>query len=72
MTKAQREVFERICINDKGPFHPEPIKALLAKSLILSELRVVGRDNFGQISIPEYHVPLPIHAQWCEWCSEQR
>jgi hypothetical protein len=29
------------------------------------------RDGLGDYSIPQYAVPLPVHMQWCEWCSEQ-
>lgn len=71
MTKAQRELFERLAIGMDGPMHPKTIAALKDKGLVeRGPDRVLGRDRFGVIAVPDYYVPLHIHAQWCEWCSE--
>jgi hypothetical protein len=29
------------------------------------------RDEMGIFKLPQYQVPIPIHMQWCQWCSEQ-
>lgn len=70
MTKAQREAFERIAINQPPDATHKTLKALRAKGLIDYVDKVVGRDALGSITVPEWFVPLPVHAQWCEWCHE--
>lgn len=71
MTKPQIDAFERIAIGQDAPIHPKSAGALLARGLIIGQKVTIGRDAFGPIEIMRYHVPLPIHVQWCEWCSEQ-
>lgn len=72
MSRAQVRAFERIAINSPPNAKPETIKYLLARGKIeRSPDKIFGRDDFGTISIPQFHVPLPLHMQWCEWCSEQ-
>jgi hypothetical protein len=71
-TKRQCEVFERIASGVTNPRAAQvTLKALFDKGLIASEWEVVGRDVFGVIKMPRWHVPIPIHMQWCSWCSEQ-
>lgn len=74
MTKVQRDVFEAIAIG-MGPreirIHPRIAATLIARGLIeKGEDEIVGRDRFGPITFPTYYVPLHIHKQWCDWCSE--
>lgn len=72
MTPAQRRDFELIAINERPRGGYVTLKALKAKGLIEEdEPRIVGRDRFGDIKIPQWSVPLPVHMQWCKWCSEQ-
>lgn len=71
MTKAQIATFERVAINMPPTATMKTILALIERGLIVKTEHVIGRDALGDIAINEYHVPLPIHAQWCEWCSEQ-
>ena len=71
MTKRQIEVFERIAIN-QPPCCPWPtLDALLKAGVIERGEDDVRRDALGVYKIPSFHVPLLIHMQWCEWCSEQ-
>lgn len=71
MTKAQRKAFERIAIN-VPPYCKWPtIDALLKAGVIERGKDDVRRDALGSYAIPNFYVPLHIHAQWCEWCSEQ-
>lgn len=71
MTTAQRQAFEQIAIN-QNPFCKWPtIDALLKAGLIERGPPETRRDAMGIYEIPSFFVPLPIHAQWCEWCSEQ-
>jgi hypothetical protein len=66
------EVFEMIAINQTPPYRPAAIRSLLKAGLIepCGEA-VLVRDRFGTVKVPVYGVPLPIHYQWCRWCSEQ-
>lgn len=71
LTKAQREAFESIAVGQCLGFHFTTYQKLLAKRLIerLPD-KVVGKDIFGPIRLPDYQVPLPVHIQWCQWCDE--
>ena len=71
MSAAAVSTFEGIAISMPVPFRRQAIAALLARGLIEKVGdRVLGRDAFGKITVPEYAVPLPIHYQWCKWASE--
>ena len=71
-TKRQREVFEQISCGVANPrCGANTLNALSLKGLIEAEWEVVGRDGLGEIKVPRWFVPLPIHMQWCGWCSEQ-
>ena len=66
-TKAQRAVLDAIGCGDCSPYMaPRTRDALLAAGLIIEcGEKVVGRDRFGLITIPEYGMPIPVHMQWC-------
>lgn len=71
LTKSQRAVFEQIAVGNSRGHSSKTIKKLLEKEAIIQTGReVLGRDRFGEISVPVYAVPLPLHIEWCEWCSE--
>ncbi len=71
LTRRQREVFEQIAVNQCDGHHPKTIATLRAEGLIVRVAdRVLGEDRFGAIMVPNYAVPLPIHARWCAWCAE--
>lgn len=72
MTKAQRETFERLAINQPPYASERTLKALLARGVIEHGPPKIVRDKMGSFRIPTYVVPLTTHAQWCQWCSEQR
>lgn len=69
-TKRQIETFEAIAVGQAFGHHPKVIDGLLRKGLIEITEQTVGRDRFGSIIVRAAYVPLPIHAQWCEWCGE--
>lgn len=71
MTKAQREAFEQIAVNMPPSASHKNLLALRANGLVDYENEVIGRDALGAITVPRWFVPLPVHAQWCAWCSEQ-
>jgi hypothetical protein len=72
MTPAQRRDFELIAINERPRGGVKTLKALKEAGLI-EQLppKIVGRDAFGLITVPDYCVPLMAHMQWCKWASEQ-
>lgn len=73
MTPRQREAFEAIATGNALPSaHKKTLERLEKCGLIVRLAdKVLGRDRFGTVSIPQFEVPIPIHMQWCQWCSEQ-
>lgn len=68
MTPAQRRDFELIATNQRPRGGVLTLRALKARGLIEdAPPRVVGRDRFGDIVVPNWSVPLSVHMQWCEW-----
>lgn len=67
-TKAQREALDQIgCGNYSPRMAPITRDAMLAAGLIRQcGERVVGRDRFGVIAIPEYEMTIPTHMAWCK------
>jgi hypothetical protein len=72
MTKAQRATFERIAISQPPYAGERTLTALLARGVV-ERVHRESRDPISGFTFSwwEYHVPLPVHMQWCEWCSEQ-
>lgn len=73
LTKKQREIFERIATGETLPRASEKTFAALdAHGLIQRDLdKIICRDRFGTVSIPQYYVPSWAHIQFCQWASEQ-
>jgi hypothetical protein len=70
-SKAQREVFEQIATGVTNPFCATKILTVLEhKGLIAKEWELL-HDKFGDYRVPRWYVPIPIHMQFCNWCSEQ-
>jgi hypothetical protein len=64
-TKRQIAAFERIAVGDDAMLHPATVGALVNAGLV--ELHW---EDMGSYRSRRYHVPTPIHAQWCQWCDE--
>lgn len=71
MTQAQREAFERIAVNQQPECKWDTIDALIDARVIERGPSETRKDAMGVYHIPSFFVPLPIHAQWCQWCSER-
>jgi hypothetical protein len=71
LTQEQRDAFEQIAVNRLPQCGWRSIDALLKKGLIERGPDDKRRDAMGVYGVPSFFVPLPIHAQWCQWCSEQ-
>ena len=72
-TRSQQEAFEQIGAGNStaARCHPKSVKFLLDHGMIeYVGMKTLGRDCLGLIQVPEYEVPLPIHMEWCKWCSE--
>lgn len=75
LSKKHREAFEQIGVGqtpydltDKGK---KVLIDLLERELIgYVGMKQLGKDCFGVIEVPEFMVPIPIHYQWCKWCSK--
>lgn len=71
LSAPARRAFERIAINQDPLAQPQTLAALMKRGLIVQTgTKLLGQDRFGRIAIPVYAVPLPVHAQWCQWCSD--
>lgn len=72
MTPSQIEVFEQVATGNALPAaHRKTLAKLEGRGLIeRSDDKQLG-DRMGKFAIPQYFVPLLIHWQWCQWCSEQ-
>lgn len=71
MTQVQIDAFQRIAVNQLPNCGWASLNALLKAGVIERGEDDVRRDALGVYKIPSFHVPLLIHMQWCEWCSEQ-
>lgn len=71
MTKAQRQWFERIATGTHGSLVPKKTMAVLLERGLVEH---IGNQKFGSgplaVLVKEYDVPIPVHVQWCQWCSE--
>lgn len=71
MSKTAIEAFENIAINLPPRASWKTLDALIAKGVIVRVPGEKRRDALGTYEIPAFVVPLGVHIQWCEWCSEQ-
>lgn len=72
LNPAASDVFGQISIGN-DLFHPEKlIKILLKKGLIEKSLQpIMSEDNNSVLLfIPRYEIPIPVHIEWCVWCSK--
>lgn len=72
MTEAQKRAFELIAVNQFPACQWPTIDALLRAGVIERGKGETRRDAMGVYDVPSFNVPLPVHMQWCEWCSEQQ
>jgi len=74
LTKSQREVFEDIGSGGFGNLasaRPKAIKRLLEVGAIVEAGKtLVHQDRFGEVYRTDYAVPIPLHMEWCRWCSD--
>ena len=68
-TKRQIEVFEQIAISQDGGHSRRTVNAQEKKGLIVGRDEIL--DGWRGRPVRRFHVPLPLHAQWCQWASEE-
>lgn len=66
LSPKQSEVFEQVAIGNDAGHNPRTLDALWKKNLIERTEQIQGL-----FVIYHYYVPLSVHAEWCEWCSQQ-
>ena len=70
MTAVQIDTFEQLAVGAKPLATRATWDKLEARGLIERGPDLNRRDALGEFKIPQWQVPIHIHAQWCEWCSE--
>ena len=70
LTNAQSDVFEQIAVgNDNdGGHNPKVLDRLEKMGLLTSKSQILS--GFPPVTIKRYEVPIDIHMEWCQWCSE--
>lgn len=71
LSKGAKKAFEAIAISQPTGASQKTLDLLLERGLIERGPDRIFHDRFGEMRIPQYQVPLPIHYKWCKWCSEQ-
>jgi hypothetical protein len=71
--KAEVNAFEAIASGTTSPrCHSVTLDRLMRLGLVDYEDKIVGKDRLGTIKKRSFFVPIPVHIQWCQWCSEQQ
>lgn len=71
-TPAQRRVLDQVGCGEYLPRASAKTLAAMVEQGLLTRLsdRVLGRDGFGSISVPQYDMPIGVHMQWCRYWAE--
>lgn len=70
MSKVQIDTFEQLAVGMTPSATKGTWAALEKKGVVVRGPDLVRRDALGEFRIPQWQVPVPVHAQWCAWCSE--
>lgn len=72
LTSAQQGVFELICCGQDGGHHPMTLAVLERMGLVVSYVQEISGPFPGTtMTARRWEVPLAVHIQWAEWCSNQ-
>ena len=75
--KTERAILDGIGCGDYAPptagvANQRAIKAMLERGIIQhTGDKVVCKDRFGIVTVPEYDMSIPTHMAWCDYWSEQ-
>ena len=68
LTNAQSDVFEQIAVGNDGGHNPKVLDRLEKMGLLISKSQILS--GYPPVMIKRYEVPIDIHIEWCQWCSE--
>jgi hypothetical protein len=74
LTKAQADALDRSGCGDftLSGVSPKTLKKLLDEELLRQcGEKIICRDRFGTVAVPEYEMPLRVHIQWTFWNAKQ-
>lgn len=70
LSDSQSSVFEQIATGNDAGHSKRTLDSLMRKGLI-RQFQQSQVDHIGQFYVYRYEVPLDVHIEWCEWCSQQ-
>lgn len=68
---TQRAAFERIAIGQDSYIARRTAEALVKRGLVEEYEESRPFSGASVITFRRYRVPIHLHAQWCQWASEQ-
>ena len=72
LSKKDRKILDLIAIGTDHNHSIDSCKKLEKLELIYQDgMLTVGRDAFGAIKTPVWRMPIFVHIDWCELCSEE-
>lgn len=73
LTKRQTDVLAEIATGNSLPHcRTEVLDALVEKGFAVRVPdRVLGRDAFGPVTVPQYEMPVSRHIEFCSWLASQ-
>jgi hypothetical protein len=69
LTERQRDVFGLIAIGVDVGHNPRTLVALAKRGLIVGHRETL--PGHPPVRVVRWEVPLPVHIEWAQWCSEQ-
>lgn len=72
LTKAQKHWFECVAVGYGGPPPSKKAAEVLQNFGLIERLpdKVIGRDRFGEITVPSWQATTWAHMDFCAWCAE--
>ena len=68
LTNTQSDVFEQIAVGNDGGHNPKVLDRLEKMGLLISKSQILSKCP--PVMIKRYEIPIDIHIEWCQWCSE--
>lgn len=69
LTERQRFILGQIAIGFDGGHHPQMLRFLAERGLIVG--RTVRMGGTPAVDVTRWEVPLDVHIQWAAWCAQQ-
>lgn len=68
LTKTQSKVFVQIATGNDAGHNRKVLDRLENMGLLTCELQQLS--GFPPVAIRRYEVPITVHMEWCQWCSD--